>query len=226
MKVNAVLDMFRDALDWLMTSGVIPVVVTVVIVGVLLWMATALARGIRQAALRSEVGATYGLNVVPRSIRVKVRRDEEIGRLDLVFPAWTFARKDGSADRRRTDNPIVRGRSTLRVGRYEISGVEPLELYDVVRGARRSGATVALMPAERRKHQLLEGRRAERGEAMNIDAIIARFADRPTDFEGFCADRFRERGFLASTARRCRAWVAEPPCGSRALRTLRSRMSS
>ena len=49
------------------------------------------------------------------------------------------------------------------------------------------------------KRRVLESRLADRRAALDIDGLIARFKDRPTDFEPFCAELFRTLGWQAQT---------------------------
>lgn len=160
----------------------VPILVVIgVVIG--LFVAIAVLRRVRQAALRAEAREALGLGEVPSTVRVRVRRDDgEPGHVHLEFPRWTYARRDGSADQRRRDNPLLEGVSTLRIGRFELRDTNPLRIYRLAVEARRAGNTVALTADERRKYEAVSRAASNRSAARHVDGIIDAFADRPTGF--------------------------------------------
>lgn len=154
--------------------------------------------GIRQRLLRRRVATTYGIATPGRRVRVRMRREDlDVGRFRLVLPRWEHARADGRADRRRADNDVVRGRSVLRLGRFELSSTSPLVLYRLVRELRASGARIARSQDEETKRTTAHRRAETTRAAESVDEIVARFAAAPNGFEEFCAELFRRLGYEA-----------------------------
>lgn len=197
-----------DAVNrWL--SDLVPRIVAVepraILMGILLAVVLALlvvvvgsmVRWLWRLVLRARVRAEFGLASIPASVRIRPTMHTSEGFMELVFPRWRFANRDGTANRRRSANELVRGPSTLVVGGYRMRSLDPFAIYELARQARASGHIVAWTPEERRKAVALERSRRARGVAANAASIAAFFSDRPTDFEEYCAALLRSLGYRA-----------------------------
>lgn len=182
-----------------MTSGVLLWLGAVVALAIVISLIVKLIRAARRKRLRAEVQEHYGLVDLPDSVTIRSANDEvAAGWVQLTFPRWQHPRVDGTADRRHRINLAIQGPSTLRLSRHEVVARDPLLIYRIAQQARRNGATIALLPAEREKLNRLERNgspNAGDAAASDIDALILRFAERPIGFEKYCADLFRARGF-------------------------------
>ena len=184
--------------DWFSESAVraaVASVVGLVAVGVIVKVLTWLYR----ALLRRCVGKELGVRI-HRGFRVsRAKTHRDIGAFLLAYPTWRYAKKDGTRDRRRSDNAVINHWSVLEVGRWRINCQDVFALYDLVLAVRGAGVVVAESAHEQRKREATSSSRRARHNAVSIDSLISAFASRPTDFERFCADLFRSFGFRVET---------------------------
>ena len=150
-----------------------------------------------QAILRFAIGRRYSVRI-PFSVRVGVDfHTPHPGSLVMGYPYWRRAKKDGTRDLRTNDRHVVKERTVIRFDGWKLRGKDPFEAYDLVMDLRRGGQVIAPCYEEQQKRSYCVSRAKDRQAATNIDGIIATFADRPTDFEDFCADMFRQLGYTA-----------------------------
>ena len=128
--------------DWFSESAVraaVASVVGLVAVGVIVKALTWLYR----ALLRRCVGKELGVRI-HRGFRVRrAKTHRDIGAFLLAYPTWRYAKKDGTRDRRRSDNAVINHWSVLEVGRWRISCQDVFALYDLVLAVRGAGVVVA-----------------------------------------------------------------------------------
>lgn len=150
-----------------------------------------------QAILRLTVGRQYSVRI-PFSVRVGVDfHTPHPGSLMMGYPQWRRAKKDGTRDLRTNDRHVIKNRTMIRFDGWKLRGKNPFEAYDLVTDLRRGGQVIAPCREEQAKRSYYVSQAKDRQAAANIDGIIASFADRPTDFEDFCADMFRQLGYMA-----------------------------
>ena len=150
-----------------------------------------------QAVLRLTIGRQYSVRI-PFSVRVGVDfHTPHPGSLVMGYPQWRRAKKDGTRDLRTNDHHVIKNRTVIRFDGWKLRGKNPFEAYDLVTDLRREGQVIAPCYEEQTKRSYCVSRAKHRQAAANIDGIIAEFADRPTDFEDFCADMFRQLGYTA-----------------------------
>lgn len=181
-----------DVCAWLLALGAL--VVLVLLVWALLWLIIETW----QLALRKQVGREYGLTL-RRSVRVRRNfgRSAE-NRFELDYPYWRYAKRDGTRDRRRTENELIRPWSRLDLAGYRLRSRSPIEIYRAVNQCRAAGHHVNWSDEEIAKGKLA-AKQARLNRAKVTAAMIAdAYADRPAEFEHYCADLFRAYGYQAT----------------------------
>jgi len=189
-----------DWADRLMKLDPQAVLVTIALmcaIAVLVYGIGSLISWLWQAALRGRVRAEFGLARIPASVRIRRAHPIDDGHLELAFPTWRYAKRDGTADRRRSRNTLIDAPSTLLLGPYRMRSLDPFAIYDVAGQARAAGHYVPWTPQELHKGSALERTQRAREDTADAAAIAASFADRPTDFEEYCADLLRSFGYRA-----------------------------
>ena len=154
---------------------------------------------ILQLVLRIAFGRAYSVRV-PFSVRVGVDlHPDDVGSFSMGYPQWRSAKKDGTRDRRTNDLHVIKNRTLILIDGWKLRGKNPFEAYGLVRDLRRNGQVVVPCQEERLKRSEAASQILRRRDSGSIDDIISAFEDRPTDFEGFCADMFRTLGWTAET---------------------------
>ncbi len=142
--------------------------------------------------------ATWLRVPVPRKFRVRrAPEHREVGAFLLHYPTWRYAKKDRTRDRRRRDNRVVNHWSVLEIGPWRIMCRDVFAMYDLVLAVRRAGTPVAMSEHEVLKARSVGEQLRTRQRDVTIDGLVAAFAQRPSDFEPFCADLFRAVGYRA-----------------------------
>ncbi len=144
---------------------------------------------------RAKASNALGVRI-PRRIRVRgARVPHEMGAFVLRYPRWRYAKKDGTRDRRRRENSVVKPWSVLEVGKWCFASRNVLILYDFVSRIRNAGIPVAACKEESHKIRQEHLARVRRQQAASIWEIHSRFAGAYREFEYYCADVFRAHGY-------------------------------
>lgn len=154
--------------------------------------------------LRAGLSAEFGLTDVPHGIRIRLGYRVPEGEMTLSFPRWLYPNRDGTRDRRRSRNALIRDWSTLALGRYRVRSRNPFRGYELCRQAREAGHCVAWTLEEQDKGRSSERRQRLLGDLRSAAQIAARFAGNPTGFEHYCAGLFRSSGYLAQVTSKTR----------------------
>ncbi len=154
-------------------------------------------RWVRRAVLRARAAAEFGLSRIPRTVGIHRGPFVDAGSLMLSFPRWRYAKRDGTADRRRSNNHLVGAYSRLALGRYRLTSLDPFIIYDLAQAIRRNGFHIAWTPEERDKALSRERHASVLGNMAGAAAISAAYGARPTDFEDYCAELLRAFGYRA-----------------------------
>lgn len=140
----------------------------------------------------------YGISLEMARYVDKVKEPENPGYFELGFPRWSVPRVDGTKDRRIKNNYIVSGMSVLHIDEYVISIRDPMDMLAVVHNLRSKGVKILPCKEEKAKAEA-EARRAKATVSMNdIQVIIEKFSEVPTNFEVFCAVLFENLGYTAN----------------------------
>ena len=173
--------------------GLAAAAVAAAVVALAVWIVLA----VRQAMFRKRIKERYGV-AVPSKFHVS-KTGRRQGAFRLAYPRWAAAKKDGTRDRRSNDMGVIRPDSVIVFDEWELKTDNPFTAYDMVLKLRGAHVDIAPCAEEIEKRRVLESRLADRRAALDIDGLIARFKDRPTDFEPFCAELFRMLGWQAQT---------------------------
>jgi hypothetical protein len=104
--------------------------------GLAIWLAVLLVLHIRQALLRRRIGRRYQTHL-SNKFHVKRGPAGASGSFVLGFPRWAYPKRDGTADKRRSGNRIIRYWSVVAIDGYELKCLYPLTMYRAVQGLRR-----------------------------------------------------------------------------------------
>lgn len=186
-----------DPLGWALRAVII--LIALIVVGLVLSLLLRLLRALVNLLLRLWAGRSLGVRL-RRTTRARPRlgRPAEPGRFGLAFPRWRYPKTDGTRDRRRSGNRLVRRLSVVEAGRWRLSDFDPRVAYAIVVDLRRAGYEIAPDELERRKAEASRGRARTRRDALDVDALIARFSPDPYAFEEFCAEVFEHSGYAVT----------------------------
>lgn len=138
----------------------------------------------------------YGTGKLPRSIKVRKKlKNKGKNYYYLNYPYWSVSKKDGTADRRVKKNSIIWEKSYLYVDNYWIFSKRPYDLVKVVRRLRLQGVKIDLCKEEKRKRINLLKKKEAFAHNSDIQQIIDYYSEKPTNFEGLCAELFESLGY-------------------------------
>ena len=168
------------------------------------WCITVIACAVSLIMLRIIVQAVrkyrfckrYGIAELPASIKIKGSKMNGVNEFELQYPFWCHEKKDGTADKRYTRNPIVWPKSYLWIGSNVLSSRKPTAILNTVAALRKAGVPVELSEEEEKKRRRI----AKKKKALSIDATLQRIVDmyseHPTEFEQVCAELFKKMGYV------------------------------
>ena len=129
--------------------------------------------------------------------------EREQGEVTFCIPFWKHANKDGSRDRRRQDNQLVKKRSSLDVSRFAVKSIEPYAIYWLYRELALRGSSFGQPLLDYRNRRIIPSKESFRAFAKPTSGVAAEiykaYINNPTDFEEYCADLFRRQGYKAKT---------------------------
>ncbi|WEV74490.1 restriction endonuclease [Bifidobacterium sp. ESL0798] len=183
---------YGDKLMPILKTYAIPLVIAVV--GIIL--VVLLLRELWQLWLKGRIRKICNVEV-PKGVRIGHARDVDgIGTFVLNYPYWQFPKKDGTADRRHTNNKICcKPKSTLKVAGFSFKSKNPLTLYSLVLDMRHNGNPISYSRMESFKRQRVVQRAKAHQRSSSVQEIVSSFSSNPTDFEPFCADLYRRYGY-------------------------------
>ena len=154
------------------------------------------ARGVYRTYLRNRFYRDYKIDL-SRSVKIQGRRSNGANGFSLSFPEWLYPNKDGSRDRRRSNNTIVQESCVLLVDDYRVSVDSPIHLIWLVNTLRAKGVSINRCVEEERKYRYAMSQKELIQKHETILSLIGKFRERPADFENYCAQLFAHRGFRA-----------------------------
>lgn len=154
-----------------------------------------IAKIIISAKNRKKFKGIYNIENLPKNIKVKKTKKEDDNYFILRFPYWCHSKKDGTADLRIKNNWIVWDNSTLYISNFLLECEKPYVLLEFVNQLRSKGITIDLCDEEKIKYSELKKKKEIYNKNMDIQEIIERYEERPTDFEKFCAELFERMGY-------------------------------
>lgn len=174
-----------------------------VVIGIVAIVAIVVLREILMALWRAwmrwRAGRDLGCLIRPG---FKVRhstRYREVGSFLLAYPTWAYPKQDGTQDRRRSGNYVIKHWSVLEVRGWRILCRDVYAMYDLVNIVRDQGIPVAESAHEQAKRARLSSHVRQYRAAVSQDSLVAEFSDHASDFETFCAEVFRRLGYWAET---------------------------
>lgn len=160
---------------------------------------------LQRAKTRKEFLSKFGLDNV-YNVVVNDRKDLDPNKVTyfyLKFPSWQYSNKDGSQDKRRNDNYVVRENSCLYIDNYKVIAGNPDEMVQLVKALRKKGISIPMCEEEKKKYNaILELKRKRYVE--DLEEIISRYSEHPTDFELFCADYYKFIGYDVQVTQKSR----------------------
>ena len=178
-------------------TGTLPAVLILALAAglALISLGLTVRRRATQRRLREQACGELGLSI-PGDVRVSLAREHRHpGAFLLAYPRWRYAHRDGTRDRRRLGNRVVRRWSVLEVGRWRLVSTDLFGVYDLVLELRASGVAVACSQQELNKLRASEARVLARRDGSCLAGMVAAFAGCPGEFAPMCADLFRGAGY-------------------------------
>ena len=130
-------------------------------------------------------------------------QEREQGEVTICIPFWKHANKDGSRDRRRQENQLMKKKSSLIISRFSVKGVEPYAIYWLYRELALRGSSFTQPLLDYRNRRIIPSNEPARTFAKPASDVAAEiykaYINAPTDFEEYCADLFRLQGYKAKT---------------------------
>lgn len=141
----------------------------------------------------------YGIEKLPKSIKIKSRKDLAKNRNYYIFsyPYWDNSKKDGTADLRIKYNQIIWPKSFLYIEDKQLISNRPYDLLYIIRQLRLHNIPIDLSYEEQEKYQYIYNRKRMFSQKQNIESIIQYYSAKPTDFEKLCANLFVSMGYKA-----------------------------
>lgn len=152
-----------------------------------------------EAARRAQAGRELGVAVPEGLAARRLAHERHPGTLVLAYPRWRSARRDGCHDNRTADWSVVEGRSRVSAGRWELSGTDPVAVYELACALRAAGHDVGPCAEELEAWERAAAGAPEPPAAgvAGAAALAELFSERPTDFEELCAAAWRRLGWEA-----------------------------
>ncbi|MBC2887819.1 restriction endonuclease [Gordonibacter massiliensis (ex Traore et al. 2017)] len=189
----------------LLTFGQIRITWLSVLLFILLFMLVVsfvfLARSTYRTYLRNSFCRDYKIQL-GKSLLIRRRKGGESNSYQLVFPVWTYPKKDGSCDLRRKENSIKYGKCTLSVGPYQIECNSPIRIVWLANTLRKHGIEIEKTTMEIAKYHEAVRLRNRRAAIQSATSLYEQFCNDPYEFEEFCAAVFRDEGYEAATTAR------------------------
>ena len=139
----------------------------------------------------------YGIGELPKSIKVKSERTDNINSYVLRYPYWARSKKDGTADLRIKRNYVIWQNCYLYVNGQIVETNRPYDMLYIVRQLRQRNVKIGLCIEEKNKYLKLFKIKQASLNSTNIKDIINHYAEKPTDFEHLCAKLFERMGFVS-----------------------------
>lgn len=149
-----------------------------------------------KAYLRKRFHRKYRIKL-QKNISIHLRKNNGENYYLLEFPAWKYANKDGSCDRRRNDNFIHYGTCVLYVDNFKINCSQPAQMIWLVNHLRVREVPVEKCPEELKKFSLAAKKAASFCSRQTLSSLIERFQSIPTDFEEYCAYLYELDGYIS-----------------------------
>lgn len=131
---------------------------------------------------------------------------KEQGDVTLRIPFWKYENKDGSRNKRKRNNRLIRRESSLAISHFVITSNNPYLIYWLYKELILRGVQFLKPKIFGRKGRICpdsQGLRLASRPASNASSVIyAHYIDHPTDFEEYCAEIFRQQGYKAKTTPR------------------------
>lgn len=147
----------------------------------------------------------YKITILPKSITVtRNKRSTGFCYYELSYPHWAHPKSDGTRDGRYRSNGIVWKQSNLYLDDYTLTSLYPYDLLFMVQVLRAQGIPIRRTVEELEKQHQLQRKDKVQFEQITADSIVKQYADKPTNFENFCAALFSEMGFSTTVTSKTR----------------------
>lgn len=175
-------------------GGYMEVIIYIICLGILLFF----LRFIYYYNLKLEFKRQYKVDYFPKRVKIHKNRSKETGNYyTLNFPCWTYANKDGSKDKRRSDNEINYPGCDLYVDQFHIVIKNPLLMIQFVNVLRVHNAHIEKNKYEEMKEKRILNEKKRDKKMGDLNNVISSFKDNPYEFENYCAKLYRLMGVNA-----------------------------
>lgn len=151
---------------------------------------------IYQFFLKKEFSKMYNIDKMPKGFTIKRTRNE-YNNYNLKYPEWKFSNKNGTKDKRRKNNYICWKKNILQYENFSLITENPYHLVLLVNTLRLKNPQVIIQmnQEELKKYDKAMKHKKIIQDSYNIQNIVKKFEDTPTDFENFSAELFKKMGY-------------------------------
>lgn len=136
---------------------------------------------------------------IPKNCRIrKIPRDTTV-LYTLQFPTWDHPTNNGTRDHRYKQNYVIWRTCTIPVDQYELTCKNPIAAANLVAELRARGVAIQPCREEIDKGNYLVAEARRMRDLDSIESIVNFFAEKPAEFEEYCANLFRHLGYSAWT---------------------------
>ena len=145
--------------------------------------------------LKSDFKRQYKVDYFPKRVKIHRNRSKDTENYyTLNFPCWNYANKDGSKDKRRSNNEINYPGCDLYVDQFHIVIKNPLLMVEFVNVLRNHNANIEKNRYEENKEKKILSEKKRDKEMEDLNDVITRFKDNPYEFEKYCAKLYQLMG--------------------------------
>ena len=116
---------------------------------------------------------------------------------ELRYPFWLYSRKDGTQDKRRVGNRIIRPTSYIFINEYRLESIYTDTVIDCVKMLREKYGNdfIEMNREEKGKYLQIKNMAQINKSIENANELYSRFSSNPFEFETYCANLFRDKGY-------------------------------
>ncbi len=153
-----------------------------------------------QRKRKKEFEEEYNIKL-KKYINIKKNKTDKTNCYELNYPKWLYANKNGSMNRVRKGNRLIFNNSFLYLEDYVLLTTSPLIMLDTVKSLRKKhgGDFIEKNKEEKEKYSEVCRKKDLIDKSDEIQSIIDKFADDPTDFEVYCKELFEKMAYNAET---------------------------
>lgn len=158
------------------------------------WAVFLLCQRAYRAYMRNQFKKAYKIKC-DSTVIIGPRSNQEKNSFSLAYPRWRFKNKDGSRDKRRSENDLLWEWCHLGVGPFKVKCLQPEKMLWLVRHLRNKGISIQLCNLELANVRTSRSTRNLRTAGQ----LYSSFSSNPSGFERYCAWLYSAMGYKCET---------------------------